>query len=118
MGNDGAEHTGNVTGHEGDHELGALTVGALVLGEDVGVESLDDSLESDKLDDGVWNLSGPEWLETLVESGDSFSFVDGLQTLDGAGGESTWLSGLHFNFKLHITNKKIRNSLRYNCFIF
>jgi len=58
-----------------------------------------DLLEGDELDDGVWDLSSPEWLKTLVESVDTLSLVDGVQTLDGAGGESTWLSGLHFNFK-------------------
>jgi len=96
---DGAENTSNVTRHESNHELGALGVRALLLGEDVGVESLDDSFESDELNDGVWDLSSPEWLKTLVESVDTLSLVDGVQTLDGAGSESTWLSGLHFNFK-------------------
>ena len=104
VGNDGAEDTSNVTGHEGNHELGALGVRALLLGEQVGVESLDDSLEGDELDDGVWNLSSPEWLKTLVESIDTFSLVDLIQTFDSAGSESTWFGGLHFYFKLHITN--------------
>ena len=104
VGNDGAENTSNVTRHEGNHELGTLGVRALLLGEDFGIELLDDSLEGDELDDGVWNLSSPEWLKTLVESVDTFGLVDGVQTFDGAGSESTWLSGLHFNFKLNITN--------------
>ena len=104
VGNDGAEHTGNVTGHEGDHELGALAVRALLLGEDAGIELSNDLLEGDELDDGVWDLSSPEWLKTLVESVDSFGFVDSLESFNSAGGESTWLSGLHFNFKLNITN--------------
>ena len=104
VGNDGAEHTGNVTGHEGDHELGALGVWALLLGEDAGVELSDDLLEGDELDDGVWNLSSPEWLKTFVESIDTLSSVDFTETLDGAGGESTWLGGLHFYFQLNITN--------------
>jgi len=104
VGNDGAEHTGNVTGHEGDHELGALAVRALLLGEDAGIELSNDLLEGDELDDGVWDLSSPEWLKTLVESVDSFGFMDSLESFNSAGGESTWLSGLHFNFKLNITN--------------
>jgi len=97
--NDGAEHTGNITGHEGNHELGTLGVRALLLGEDLGIELSNNLLEADELDNGVWNLSSPEWFKSLVESVDSFTFVNSLQTLDGAGSESTWLSGLHFNFK-------------------
>ena len=39
---DGADDTGDVTGRERDAELSALAVGALGLGENVGVERLDD----------------------------------------------------------------------------
>lgn len=67
VGNDGAEDTSAVSGHEGDHHLGALAVLVLRLGEDVGVEHGDELLEGHELDNGVGDLSGPERLDALKE---------------------------------------------------
>jgi len=57
---DSADDTGEVTGSEGDAELSSLGVGLLGLGEDVGVEHLDDLLEEEELGHGVGDLTRPE----------------------------------------------------------
>lgn len=101
MGDDGAENTGNVTRHEGDHELGALGVGALWLGEYLLVEGGDNLLESDELDNGVWNLSSPEWLKTLVESRGTLSGLDLLVSGKSRGWEFTLGRCLHLNLQLY-----------------
>ena len=100
MRNNGAEDTGNVTRHEGDHELGGLAVLALWLGEDVAIEVLDDLLEGDELDNGVWDLSSPEWLDTLVEL--STLSLHLSEASDGVSWELSWIRGLHFDLQLHI----------------
>ena len=102
MRHDGAEDSSNVSGHEGDHELGGLVVVGFTLGEDIAVESSDDSLESDELDDGVWHLSAPEWGESLVESVDSFGGLDLVESGNGVFGEGTWLGSLHSDFELYL----------------
>jgi hypothetical protein len=61
--------------------LGSLSIITLWLGEDVGVEGGDDLLESDELDDGVWNLSCPKWSETLVETVHAFVGLDLVESL-------------------------------------
>lgn len=99
MRNNGAEDTSNVTRHEGDHHLLFLGVLFLWLGEDVSVESLDNLLEGNELHDCVWNLSAPEWSQTLVETVGSFSSLDLVESLNGTSGEGSWLSGLHSDFK-------------------
>ena len=53
---DGADDTGELTGREGDTELGALAVGVLGLGEDVAVEHLDDVLKEEELRHRVGDL--------------------------------------------------------------
>mmetsp|Transcript_13057 Transcript_13057/g.22034 ORF Transcript_13057/g.22034 Transcript_13057/m.22034 type:complete len:302 (+) Transcript_13057:28-933(+) len=95
VGNHGAEDTGDVAGEEGDHELGGLSVLVLGLGEDVGVEVLHDLLEGHELHDGVGHLSGPEGLQTLVESVGSLGRVHELVSLGGLGGEGSLVGGLH-----------------------
>jgi hypothetical protein len=102
MRDESAEHTGNVSGHESDHQLGRLAVGVLWLGEDGLVELLHDLLEGDELDNGVWNLSGPEWLETLVESVVTLGGLDLLETSHGGGWELSPVGGLHFNLQLYL----------------
>jgi hypothetical protein len=82
MGDNGTEDTCSVTRHEGDHELGSLSIITLWLGENVGVEGGDNLLESDELDNGVWNLSSPEWCETLVESVHAFLGIDLVESLN------------------------------------
>ena len=87
MGNEGAENTGNVTRHESDHKLFTLAVRGLWCGEDLRVELSNNLLESDELDNGVWNLSSPKWLETLVESTVTLSGLDLLETGNGGSWE-------------------------------
>ena len=101
MRDDGAENTGNITRHEGDHKLGSLAVFALWLGEDVGIEFSDDLLESDELDDGIWNLSHPKWLDTLVETGGSFCRFNLVESGNTVSWESSLSGGLHSNFGLY-----------------
>ena len=101
MGDNGAENTSNVSGHEGNHELGALGVGALWLGEDLLVEFGDNLLESDELDNGVWNLSSPEWLKTLVESSGTLSGLNLLVSGKSRGWEFSLGGGLHLNLQLY-----------------
>ena len=106
MGNNGAEHTSNVTGHESDHELGALGVGALWLGEYGRVEFSDNLLESDELDNGVWNLSSPEWGKTLVETVVTLGSLNLSESSHSGGWEFTLGGGLHLNLQLYF--KKVR----------
>lgn len=56
MGNDGADDTGEVTGREGDAELGGLAVGVLGRGEDLAVEHVDDVLEEEEFRHCVGDL--------------------------------------------------------------
>lgn len=102
MRNEGAENTGNVTRHESDHELFSLAVRGLWLGEDISVEFSDNLLESDELDNGVWNLSSPKWLETLVESTVTLSGLDLLETGHGGSWEFSSVGGLHLNLQLYL----------------
>jgi hypothetical protein len=88
--NNSAEDTSKITRHEGNHKLSTLTIGALFLGEDSLIELLDNSFESDKLNNGVWNLSGPKWLKTFIETVKAFGLVNNAKTLDGACGEGSW----------------------------
>ena len=101
MGNNGAENTGNVTRHESDHQLGALGVGALWLGEYFFVEFSDNLLESDELHNGVWNLSSPKWLKTLVESRGTLGGLNLLVTGKGGSWELTLVGSLHLNLQLY-----------------
>jgi hypothetical protein len=103
MRNDGAEDTSDVTRHEGNHHLFSLGVFTLWLGENVSVEGLHNLFEGDKLDDGVWNLSAPEWGQTLVETVGSFSGFDLVETLNSTSGEGSWLRSLHSDFELYFT---------------
>lgn len=95
MRNHSAEDTGNISGHEGDHELSGLAVLTLWLRENIRVEVLDNLLESDKLDNCVWNLSSPKWLETLKETCISFSGSDLVESCHSISWESSFSSGLH-----------------------
>jgi len=97
-----AENTSNISGHESDHELGSLGVFTLWLGEDFAVECGNDLLESDELNNSVWDLSSPEWLETLVETIHTFSFLDDAESLHGTLWESSSIRCLHSNLKLYI----------------
>jgi len=96
--NDGAEHTSSVTGGESDHHLSSLAIGVLWSGENVSVESRDDFLESDELDNCVWNLSHPEWFDTSVEAIHTLILVDSLECCNTTLGECSWFRCLHSNF--------------------
>jgi len=85
--NNSAENTSQITWGEGNTELGWLVVVFLSLGEDVVVEELDEPFESDELDNGVRNLSWPEWDDTLVHSWDSFFGSNFSQS----GGQLSWV---------------------------
>lgn len=65
---DGAEDTGEVSGHESNTELSALGVIFLSLGEVISIEVSNEPFESDELDNCVGNLAAPKWTNTLVES--------------------------------------------------
>ena len=64
---DGAEDTGKVATRECDASLSAFTVVGLRAGE-VVVDHFDNSLEGGELHHGVWDLAGPEGVETFVEA--------------------------------------------------
>ena len=100
MGNEGAEHTGNVTGHESNHKLSSLAIGVLWRSENRAVEFLHNLLESHELHNGVWNLSGPEWLETLIEASVTLGGLNLLESGDGGGWEFSLVGGLHFDLQL------------------
>jgi len=99
MGDDGAENTGNITGHESDSELGTLTVAGLLSGEDVSVEHLHDLFEGDELHNGVWYLSAPKWGQSFVETVGTFGGFQVSETCSGGFGELAWLRSLHFDLK-------------------
>ena len=63
----------NITRHKSDHELGGLAILRFVLCEYLSVEKLHSLFEGNELHDGVWHLSGPEWGDTLGETGGSLS---------------------------------------------
>ena len=97
--NNSAENTGQVTWSEGNTKLGWLVVVFFSLSEDVIVEESDEPFESDELDDGVWNLSWPEWDDTLVHSCGSFfgfNFGPSSAKLSWVFVASSW--ELHFQF--------------------
>ena len=101
MRDNGAEDSSNVTRHEGDEHLLSLGVFVLWLGEDLGVELCNNLLEGDELDNGVWNLSAPEWGQTLVESIGSFIGFNLVESDNGVLWESSWLGSLHSYFELY-----------------
>mmetsp|Transcript_245 Transcript_245/g.458 ORF Transcript_245/g.458 Transcript_245/m.458 type:complete len:391 (-) Transcript_245:267-1439(-) len=72
VGNDGAEHTSDVTGHETDTQLLGLRALLLRLWHDILVQSLDSVLEAGELHHSVRDLSPPKRSETLVEAAVSF----------------------------------------------
>ena len=97
---DSAEDTSPVTSHEGDHKLEVLRVRLTGSSEDVSVKESDGLLESDKLNDGVGDLSAPEGNDTLVEAVPSLSLHDLGPALTESKGESTLVRGLDSDFDL------------------
>ena len=94
VGHDGAEHTGDVTGGECNHEL--LRLGALGpgLGDHVLVEGLHGALEASELHHGVGDLSAPQGNQGLVEAIDSFLAEDLGEGASQGGGEGADGRGL------------------------
>jgi len=91
VGNDGAEDTSNVTGQETDAELLGLGALGLRLGHDVLVEGNHGVLKAGELHHSVWDLSAPEWSETLVQTSISFCGHKLRETITESLGE-TWNS--------------------------
>lgn len=69
MRNDSAENTSQITRSKSNSQLKSFGVFILWLSENIGIEKLDDLFEGDELDNGIWDLSSPEWSESLEESG-------------------------------------------------
>jgi len=86
---DGAEHSGNVTGSEGDNELLSLGAVGPGLGHNVLVQELDRALEAGELHHGVGDLATPERHQGLVEAVDAFSSVDLGGCFPQGGGEGS-----------------------------
>lgn len=68
---DGAEDTGNITSGEGDDQLFSLGALGARLGHDVSVQEFEGLFEAGELHHCVWDLTHPEWHETLVEGVDA-----------------------------------------------
>ena len=66
---------------------------------------MDNLLESDKLDNCVWNLSSPKWLETVKETCISFSISDLVESCHSVSRESSFSSGLHSYLSLKTQSK-------------
>ena len=98
---DSAENTSPVTSHEGDHELGALGVGVTWSSEHVSVQSTHSLLESDELHDGVWDLSAPEWDNTLVQEAPAALVHHSGPALTQGGGEGALVRGLNPDLDLN-----------------
>lgn len=68
MRDNGTEYTCKVTRRKGDAQLRWLWVVFLTLSENVPVEEFHEPLKSHKLDNSVWDLPGPQWDDSFVES--------------------------------------------------
>ena len=87
MGDNSAENTSGVTRGKGDHHLSSLAVTALLVFENVSIESCDNLLESNELNNSVWDLSQPKWFYTCVELSVS---LDSLISSNTGGWEFTF----------------------------
>jgi len=97
VGDDGAEDTGHVPGHEGNSELLGLGVLILGFGEHLGVEHGGNFLESDELHDGVRDLSSPEGGNALIETTPTLVSLQLTESGSEVGGEGTGGGSLHSN---------------------
>ena len=113
VGDHGAEHTGDVTGGEGDDQLLALGALGTGLGHHVGVQELDGLLEAGKLHHGVGDLSAPQGNERLIEAVDALGSVDLGEGAPEGGGEGADLGGLHSHLtSLHWRQRNVGEELR------
>jgi len=71
----------------------------LWLGEYLTVELCDNFFKCNELNDGIWNLSAPEWGQTLIETIGSLSSLDLVESCNGIFSECSWLSSLHSNLE-------------------
>lgn len=86
-------NTSNVTTEEGDTGLCKRTVAVLGLAK-VAVNLVDCSLKGRKLDHGIWDLSGPERIKTLVEASETLLLHDSAPSCT-EGGRVRWDVSLH-----------------------
>lgn len=68
MRNDGTEDSGSITSREGDSKLLSLRIFSSRSGADVFVDHLNELFKCNKLHDGVWDLSYPEWGYTKIHT--------------------------------------------------
>lgn len=100
MGDDGAEDTSEVSGGEGDSELGSFGVFGFGFGvENSDVHLFDNGFEGDEFDDGIGDLSSPEGGEGLVHSFGSFFSFQFIEGGDHINGVNTGFGSLHFDFE-------------------
>jgi len=93
-----AENTSPVTSQEGDHKLHVLGVGFTWGSEDVLIQGTNGLLESDELHDGVWDLSAPEWGDTLVHQAPATFGHHLWPAFTHGGWEGTLVGGLDSDF--------------------
>lgn len=77
--------------------MGSLAIGVLWLGEHVIVEECDGLLEENELDDSVGDLSGPQRVDSVVESGISTGGTDLVHGGSEGSGEGSGLGSLHLD---------------------
>ena len=78
----------------------------------MSVECLYDLLEGDELNNSVWNLSHPEWLDTSIKTGRSLGGRNVSECLNTASSVGSWLGGLHSNLNgLPWAEENISNKL-------
>jgi hypothetical protein len=90
VGDNGTEDTSNVTTKEGDTSLSVDRVFFLLLWK-VSVDGKDSVFERGELNHGVWDLSEPQRSDTLVQTTETFSSNQFLETVHKA--RSVWWDG-------------------------
>lgn len=100
MGDDGAEDTGEVSGGEGDSELGGFGVFRFGFGvKNSDVHLFNNGFEGDEFNDSVGDLSGPKGGEGFKHSLGSFigfQFIEGGNHINGV---DTGFGSLHLDFE-------------------
>jgi len=97
---DSAEDTSPVTSQEGNCKLLVLAVSFTRFGEDICVECSHCLFEDNELNDSVWDLSCPKWVDTLVETVPSFGLHDLGPSFSGSLREGSSIGSLHSDFEL------------------
>ena len=100
VGHDSAEDTSPVSWCESDWQLSWFAVAWLWCSQDIIVNELDGVLKCTELHHGVWHLTEPEWLKSLVETSPA-AFCHHLgPSFAGCCWESSQFRSLHFDFEL------------------